>query len=382
MTPDDDKIIAMDVWHCQCPVNSQRDHGIGSVLDHIDVVIVQLTSESGLCGYGEASPWPVFNGTAEASLAAFDRYFKPYILGARIDDHAAIMQIASRAVVNCPDAKAALETALLDLAGKKHGVPVSTLLGGAVRQKIPLSCSIANPDFDADIALTEQLQDHGVHIVKFKAGTHGHAHDVMRIEYFQKHFPQFSLRVDYNQGLLPTDALKCVRDIASMQVDFIEQPVAAQHWDCMRLLRNSIDTPLLADESVFSPTDMVRAVREQICDGVSVKIMKSGGLKSAQCIAGIADASGLAAYGGDMFETGLAHMAGTHMIAATQAITLGCEFYQARFYLKDDLLSEPFPIVDGDVVVPTSPGLGVDLDLDKVRRLSIKEIRHEWRESL
>jgi|GEM_PF-6201342 len=166
---DDEKIVAMDVWHCQCPVKSRRDHGIGSVVDHIDVVVVRLTSSSGLCGFGEASPWPVFNGTAEASLAAFDRYFKPYVLGASVADHAAIMQVASRVVVDCSDAKAALEAALLDLAGKSLGVPVSTLLGGAVRKTIPLSCSIANPDFNADIALTEQLQAHGIRIVKFKA---------------------------------------------------------------------------------------------------------------------------------------------------------------------------------------------------------------------
>lgn len=375
-TRNDEKIVAMDVWHCQCPVKSRRDHGIGSVLDHIDVVIVRLTSESGLCGYGEASPWPVFNGTAEASLAAFDRYFKPHVLGAYVADHAAIMQIASRVVVDCADAKAALETALLDLAGKRIGEPVSTLLGGAVRQTIPLSCSIANPDFNADIALTEQLREHGVHIVKFKAGTHGHAHDIMRIEYFQKHFSEFSLRVDYNQGLLPAEALRCVRDIDSMHVDFIEQPVAARHWDCMASLRSAIDTPLLADESIFTPSDMVRAVREKICDGVSVKIMKSGGLKTGQCIAGIAEAAGLAAYGGDMFETGLAHLAGTHMIAATPAITLGCEFYQARFYLEEDLLAEPFPIADGEVVVPSSPGLGVEIDMDKVRSMSINSVRH------
>ena len=374
---DDEKIVAMDVWHCQCPVKSRRDHGIGSVVDHIDVVVVRLTSSSGLCGFGEASPWPVFNGTAEASLAAFDRYFKPYVLGASVAEHAVIMQVTSRVVVDCSDAKAALEAALLDLAGKSLGVPVSALLGGAVRKTIPLSCSIANPDFNADIALTEQLQAHGIRIVKFKAGTHGHAHDIMRIEYFQKHFPEFSLRVDYNQGLLPSEALRRVRDIDSMQVDFIEQPVAARHWDCMASLRSAIDTPLLADESIFTPTDMVRAVRERICDGVSVKIMKSGGLKASQCVAGIAEAAGLSVYGGDMFETGLAHLAGTHMIAATPAITLGCEFYQARFYLEEDLLAEPFPIVDGEVVVPSLPGLGVEVDLDKVLSMSITSIRHE-----
>ncbi|MCB1471661.1 MAG: cycloisomerase, partial [Rhodobiaceae bacterium] len=101
------------------------------------------------------------------------------------------------------------------------------------------------------------------------------------------------------------------------------------------------------------------------------KIMKSGGLRRAQTIAEIAQAAGLTAYGGDMFESGMAHLAGTHMIAASPAITLGCEFYQARYYLAEDILAEAFPIRGGKVVVPSGPGLGIVPDLDKVRRFAV-----------
>ena len=156
-----------------------------------------------------------------------------------------------------------------------------------------------------------------------------------------------------------------------MEPGFIEQPVAAHHFALMAELRAAIDAPLLADESVFGPEDMLRAVTERICDGVSVKIMKTGGLRRAQTVAEIAAAAGLSAYGGDMFETGLAHLAGAHMIAATPAVTLGCEFYQARYFLEEDILATPFPFDAGDVLVPDAPGLGVDVDIEKVRRLAI-----------
>ena len=88
---------------------------------------------------------------------------------------------------------------------------------------------------------------------------------------------------------------------------------------------------------------MTRAIAEGICDGVSIKIMKAGGLTRAQTVARMAAAAGLTAYGGDMFEAGLAHLAGTHMIAATPEITLGCEFYQAEWYLEEDILEDPLP---------------------------------------
>ena len=365
------KIVAMDAWHCKVPVNARRDHGIGSVQGAVDVVVVRLTSESGLQGFGEASPWPVFCGTAEGCIAAFSRYFVPHVIGAPIGNLTTIMRLCEKSVVHSSDAKAALESALLDLTGKILSLPVHALLGGKVRDTIPLSVSIANPEFEQDKVLAKKIHTDGVRVVKVKTGFKDHAFDLMRIEWLQKQFPEFTIRVDYNQGLEPFDALRKLKDIDSLNVSFIEQPVAARHWQCMRALKQSINTPLLADESVFTPNDMVRAVKEDICDAVSIKIMKCGGLVRGREIAAIAEAAGLAAYGGDMFETGLAHLAGVHMIASAPNISLGCEFYQAKYYLDEDLLTEPFPIVEGQVVVPDTPGLGISVDEARLQKYAV-----------
>ncbi len=369
-----EKIIAMDAWHCQLPVNARRDHGIGSVLGTIDIVIIRLTSESGVKGFGEASPWPVFNGSAEATLSAFNRYFKPHVLNKSVAERASIMRLAEKSVVHCFDAKAALETALLDLSGKLTSLPVYELLGGRVRETIPLSVSIANPDFDQDKALADRIHSDGVRLIKLKTGFKSHAFDLQRIEYFQKHFPETAIRIDYNQGLEPVDALRTVKDIDAMNVSFIEQPVAAKHWQCMRRLRDATTAPLLADESVFTPDDMVKAAEAGICDAVSVKIMKCGGLTRGREIASVAEAAGIAAYGGDMFESGLAHMAGAQLIAACQNISLGCEFYQAKYYLNEDILAQPFPCENGLVSVPDKPGLGIEINEDAIVSYSINSI--------
>ncbi|MEE9335299.1 MAG: enolase C-terminal domain-like protein [Granulosicoccaceae bacterium] len=366
----DEKIVAMDVWHAALPVNSRRDHGIGTVASEIEIVVVRLTGESGEVGYGEASPWSVFTGTPEASFAALDRYFRPLVVGSSISEFELTMQIAQKIVVHCTEAKAALEAAWLDLAGKRLAKPVWALLGGQHRNRIPLSCSLANPDFEQDKILATRLVEDGVRFVKIKTGFKDHAFDMMRLETLKTDFPSLTVRVDYNQGLAVDDALRQVPEIDKLDPDFIEQPVAFHEYDAMAELRSVTINPLLADESVFGPEDMKRAVRENIANGVSIKIMKSGGMLRAKAVSEMAADAGWLAYGGDMFETGLAHMAGVHMIAASGAITLGCEFYQASYYLNQDLLSHPFPIEGGDVLVPDTPGLGCEVNVEFLFRVA------------
>lgn len=370
MADDEPKVAEMKLWHLSLPVNARRDHGIGSVEHTVDVIVVRLTAEGGETGYGEASPWVVFTGSAEASFAALDRYIRPLVIGRPISDHAAIMEQVLHSVAHCTEAKAALDTALFDLRAKIAGLPVWAMLGGRCRDRIALSCSIADPDFEKDLALMARLQEDGVRIIKLKTGFKDHGFDLMRLERLRKDFPDFDIRVDYNQGLHHDEALARVADVAQFKPSFVEQPVKAHLHDLMARIRDRIDVPLLADESIFGPEDMARL--GHIADGVSIKIMKSGGLTRAQSVARIAAAKGLSAYGGDMFESGLAHLAGAHMIAATPEITLGCEFYQATYFLNEDLLAKPFPVVDGRVVVPDTPGLGAEINTEALARYAVR----------
>ena len=117
-------ITGFDLWHLALPVVSRRDHGIGAVEGSCEIVVLRLSAESGAEGFGEASPWSVFTGSPEATYAALDRYIRPHVLGRRVCDRAAIMADAASSVAHCSEAKAALETALLDLTGHIAGVPV------------------------------------------------------------------------------------------------------------------------------------------------------------------------------------------------------------------------------------------------------------------
>lgn len=366
------RITGLSIDLVQWPLKMKRRHGVGDIANSMPGVILRIDTDGGISGWGEAAPWSVFTGTAEANATGLHTYVRPLLIGADPFAVSTIMSRIEHALVGHTEGKAAIEMALLDIVGKRLGAPVSALLGGAVREAVPLSVSIANPDFDADVALATRLCREGVNIYKVKTGFLSHAEDLKRLERLRCELPDtVDLRVDYNQGLEPWDAIRKLRDIEAFRPTFIEQPVPREQRAALAAITAAIDTPIMADESVFSPSEAIQMVRMQLADLVSIKIMKSGGIQRAREISAIAEAAGIAAYGGTMFEGGLAIAAGLHMIAATQNISLGAEFYTSTYVMGAEILTRPIEIAAGQTWVPTGPGLGIEVDPDAVARISI-----------
>ena len=353
--------------HCvSIPVKAVHSHGSGDV-SGVNSVILELETDGGVTGWGEASPWPVFTGTAEACAAALHVHLRPHVLGADPVQVARHMETADRVIVGCPEAKAALETALLDITGRISGLSVSELLGGRHRDAVPLSFSVANPDFDADLEDIARITGDGVGILKVKTGFAGHGFDRMRLERLRKEFGDaLSIRIDYNQGLRATDAIRTLRDLEGFGLTFIEQPVRRHERAALAGITRAIDTPVMADESVFDAREAMEGVSMRLADIFALKIMKSGGLRRALEVAAIARTGGIDVYGGCMFETGIAHAAGAQLMAALPDLELGCEFYMSTYYLREDILADPFPVRGGMVHVPDGPGLGVTVDPDRL----------------
>ncbi|MGE0725190.1 MAG: enolase C-terminal domain-like protein [Alphaproteobacteria bacterium] len=368
------RIAGIKVWLLRTPIKMRRRHGVGDIETMMPSVIVRLTTDEGIQGWGEASPWVVFTGTAEACASGIDVYLRPVLAGADPFRMNEIMERCAHALVGHPEAKAAIESALLDIVGKATGQPACNLLGGRVRDTIPLSCSVADPDFEADMDWVKARIADGIRIFKVKTGFLDHAQDLRRMERLRSDLPaDTDLRIDYNQGLQPWDALAKVRDMERFRPTFIEQPVPRPHRHALAEIARAIDTPIMADESCFDPEEAIECVRMGCADLFAVKIMKAGGIRRAQAVAEIGAAAGIACYGGTMFEGGLANAAGAHLVGATENISLGAEFYTARFVLAEDVLAEPLAIRDGATVVPTGPGLGVVVDEAKVRKYAVQE---------
>lgn len=367
-------VTDMHVRIIRVPVQATHSHGSGDV-SAIDSVVVELVADSGHSGWGEASPWPVFTGTSEANAAALNTHLRPLVVGANALRREQILAQAERTIVHCSEAKAALEMALLDVVGRTLGVSAGQLIGGRQRDAVPVSFTIANPVFEEDMEIIAHLYGSGVRIFKLKTGFRDHAFDLMRLEKIREtHGNNIDLRIDYNQGLKAADAIRILRDMESFRLGFIEQPTPRDNLEAMAAITAAIDTPVMADESVFNPREALIATRMKLADIYSLKVMKSGGIARAQEIAAIAKAAGVGVYGGCMFETGLAHLAGAHLVSSLGEIDLGCEFYMPSFYAKDDILAEPFPIRNGSVHIPEGPGLGIDVDRDKLAKYTVETL--------
>lgn len=370
----DHKIESGRVTIVEIPVTETHSHGSGDV-DSVKTVILELTTDTGITGWGEASPWPVFTGTPEGNASALAHYLIPAIAGRNPFDVEVLLAQADKTVVHHSEAKAALETALLDIMGKALGLPIYDLLGGCHRERVRLSFSIANPDFDRDLAKVERLFGDGIRIFKLKTGFKDHAFDLMRLEKLRDIYQdQLDLRIDYNQGLSAHEALPRLRDFESFRLSFIEQPVARGNLDTMAHLTQVLTTPVMADESVFDPREALIGAQMRVADIFSLKIMKSGGLRRALEVAAIAKAAGIGVYGGCMFETGIAHAAGAQLMAALPELDLGCEFYMATYYLTEDILTDPFPVKDGQVHIPAGPGLGIEVDRAKLEKYTVQTL--------
>lgn len=353
-------IERLRVFLIESPIRMKRLQGVGDVAGTVRRVLVELTSKDGVTGWGEAAPWEVFTGTPEAAFAAIDRYLRPAVIGADARQTRAVRRGFDKRLVGHPEAKLALETAMLDVVGKAHGLSIADLLGGRVRDRIALSFSIADPDFDADLGRMEAMVASGHALFKVKLGVRDHREEVANLDAIRSAFgDKVDLRLDYNQALQPFGAIKILRDVDAFAPTFIEQPVPRDQLDAMHDFAQALDTPILADESCFDARDLMEIIRRRAADAISVKLMKTGGLRAAQEMMAIADLAGLPGYGGTLYEGGVALAAGTQLIAATPGISLGCEFYMPYHVLTEDVLERRVANEAGHVLVPEGPGLGV-----------------------
>src|SRR5512132_3079303 len=252
------KIADLRVVLADIPV--KRPHKMSfTTLETVNFVFVRLETSDGHVGWGEAAclGGPTWSEeSAESVAVTIERYIAPWLVGR---DPTAIealrIEMATRVQGN-PFARAAVEMALWDLAGRALGVPVHRLLGGRVRDRVPLSWSLAVADSGAEIAEAREKVAKGHRIFKIKTAARPVAEDVGRVRRLREALgPDVSLRVDANQGWDRPTALRAIRQLEPYGVDFVEQPVPRWDFEGMAEIGRRVTAPIMADESCFSPQD-------------------------------------------------------------------------------------------------------------------------------
>jgi muconate cycloisomerase len=343
-------------------------------MDAQPILLVTLTTRGGARGVGEGvvpgGPW--WGGeSVETMQVVIERYVTPLLLGRRVDDIAGIQQAVDDVVNANLYAKAAVEVALHDAWARSLGVPVHTLLGGLARTSIPVTWALGTESAAEVVDEARGKLDAGLHTsFKLKMGAQEPVDDVARVvEVAQKLACDASVRVDINARWDLLTSLRWLPHLAEAGVDLVEQPVPGAEVEWLAEINAALPIPVMADESLRTPSDALRLVRLRAADVFSLKTTKSGGLRATRAIADVAAAGGIPCHGGTSIEGPIGTAASLHLACAMPGVTHGSELF-GPLLMREELLTEPLRYADGHLHLPEGPGLGVDLDPAAVARFT------------
>ena len=249
-------------------------------VNSVEDVIVELHTDTGAVGYGEAPPTGVITGdTTGAILGAIQDHIAPALLGRDLDEFEDLTAAVQKALVHNTSAKAAVDMALWDLLGQKYSAPVYRMLGGARRNIVTdITISVNPPEEMARDARTAVQR--GYDCLKVKVGIDPEL-DVARLAAVRQAVGRdIKLRIDANQAWNAKQAVRILNQMQEkgLDIEFVEQPVPAADLEGMQYVTRHADVPVLADESVFSPADALRIMQTGAADLVNIKLMKCGGI--------------------------------------------------------------------------------------------------------
>ncbi|MGW0948568.1 mandelate racemase/muconate lactonizing enzyme family protein [Streptomyces sp. NPDC002623] len=328
-------------------------------LTHVSTVVVEIVDRDGRSGFGEAPEvWTVTGSSLASSEACVTEAFAPLLIGRNADDLVENCRRVSRAVVGNEPAKAAVDIALHDLAAVRLGVPLVRLLGGS-RLVVSTDVSLAVGTVDSLATAAKSRAAEGFDVLKVKVGTDA-AMDVDRVTAVRQAVgPEVRIRLDANQGWTPREAVRVIRSLedAGTGVEFVEQPVAYRDVEGLAWVSDRVETPIMADESVFDVRDLVEVIRRRAADLVNVKLAKSGGLSAARTLLELARAQGMGTIVGCMLESEIGTGAAASLVAAYGTTTVSD--LDAVWWLRRPAVVGGMRYRGAEIVLPDAPGLGI-----------------------
>ena len=356
-------------------VPTKRAHRMSFATTHFqNGVHLWLYTDEGVVGLGETAHMAGYSdkGETQGSVALQLRErLIPAILGKDPMQIEARQTDLDKSIPWNPRAKSVINLALFDIVGKVLQTPVYNLLGGLYREWIPLSISLPITEPKAAVQEACEMIERGISILKLKVGHPDPNEDIERFRQVRAAVGNnIILRADANQAWDPPTAIRVTRALEAYQLEFMEQPVKAWDLDGLAEVKRSTNTYIMADESANSPKDVLDLAIKRAVDLISVYIVNSGGISNAKKMAHVAEPAGIGCYLGGALDGAISGRAGLHFAASTPNLSWGCEM-GGIFLLEEDLGTEPITYHDGKLQAPHLPGLGVDLDREKVNRYKL-----------
>lgn len=327
-------------------------------VETIDVLDVRLKTEEGTVGYGSSTAsLQVTGDSLEGMRAAVEGPITDALLYKDINKRNELLLKLEKSCLNNSSAKAAVDIALHDALGKQCNLPLYRLLGGDLKPlETDMTVSINEPHAMQEEAMARV--EEGFDVLKLKVG-HEEEEDFRRLLKVREAVGnKVRLRLDANQGWNGKQAVHFINRLKEedINVEFIEQPVPAHDLKALRYVRDHVHLPIMADESVFSPQEVLRLVEMECVDLVNIKLMKAGGLRRAGQIADICESAGIPCMIGSMMESIVSGTAAAHLAMAHPNIKI--YDLDAPLWMKDEGLKGGMSYEGKEVTVSEGHGLG------------------------
>ena len=334
------------------------------------LVIVRLRCSDGIEGIGEATTiggLSYGDESPEGIKLTIDTYLAPALVGQDATNVHAAMARLNKVARGNRFAKSALESAMLDAQGKRLDVPLATLLGGAVRDTLPVLWTLASGDTARDIEEAERFLGERRHnTFKLKIGRRSVREDVAHVSAIKRALgDRARVTVDVNQAWNEADAATGIAMLEAAGIDLIEQPTPREQRTALARLAARFVVPIMADEAVTGPEDAMELARLGAADVFALKIAKSGGIFGMLRTAAVGDAAGIALYGGTMLAGSVGTIAAAHGFCTLPQLAWGTELF-GPLLVKDDIVVERPVFKDFSLHLPQGPGLGLAIDEDKL----------------
>ena len=340
----------------------------GEEVRRADNVLVRIESDDGVVGWGEAASAPVMTGDTLESIVSAVHYLSSALCGRDATDIAGALVTMDGRMYGNHGAKAAIEIALHDLTGRATGKPVHALLGEKKRGRMPLLGVIGGGDYAGDLHDAEKKKAAGFTAYKIKVGIDTPANDAARTRDICKALGGGMLvSADANQGYSTKQALAYVQTVKGSGLNFFEQPVMADDLPGMATVAAATDIAIGADEGIHSLEDIRRHHERKAASGVSLKAIKLGGIRALAEAGRLCDRLGMSVnISCKTGELSVACAAATHVAAVIPNIGWGLTLTHTG--LAEDVAVSPVPTAKGHADSLDRPGLGIDVDEDRVRQ--------------
>lgn len=286
-------------------------------VDALEDLVVIVECDDGSVGYGEGAPTPVITGETMGSMIAAIEYIKPHIVGLEIEDFETILHLVHTLILKNTTAKSALEIALYDLKAKSVHQPLYKMLGGT-KTAFKTDITISMGKIDKMIADSLDAVTLGYDTLKIKIGDNLQK-DIERIIAIHDALnDNITLRLDANQGWTAKESVELLHALENRNIiaEFIEQPVASDDIEGLKYIKERVQTPLLADESIFSVKDARKLLEMKAIDYVNIKLAKTAGITQALKLADLSAEFGVKCMIGCMLEGPISVAAGVHVASA------------------------------------------------------------------